>query len=190
MEELTELLHRAKGAGLEAALHAIGDAAVGAVLDAFAASGAVGSVEHAQLVDPADVRRWAALPQRVVASVQPAHLLDDRSVTEQCWPDRTDRTFTLRSFLDAGIELTLGSDAPVSPLDPWQAMAAAVHRGPEDGESWHPEQEITPGRRSRPPSTGSASAWETGATWCCSSRTRSCPPGPARSARGGSATPS
>lgn len=143
-DELQSLLTRARGAGLETALHAIGDAAVGAVLDAFAATGVSGSVEHAQLVDPADVLRWAALPQRVVASVQPAHLLDDRSVTEQCWPDRTDRTFMLRSFLDAGIELALGSDAPVAPLDPWLAMAAAVHRGPEGGESWHPEQEIGP----------------------------------------------
>jgi len=144
VDELISLLRRAKGAGLDAALHAIGDAAVGAVLEAFATTGARGSIEHAQLIAPEDVRRWAALPQRVVASVQPAHLLDDRPVTERCWPDRTDRTFTLRSFLDAGIELSLGSDAPVSPLDPWLAMAAAVHRGPEDGESWHPEQEITP----------------------------------------------
>ena len=143
VEELVELLRRATGAGLEAALHAIGDAAVGAVLETFAQTGATGSIEHAQLVEPRDIRRWAALPQRVVASVQPAHLLDDRAVTEQCWPDRTDRTFALRSFLDAGVELTLGSDAPVSPLDPWLAMAAAVHRGPEAGESWHPEQEIT-----------------------------------------------
>ena len=108
-------------------------------------TGAVGSVEHAQLVDLADVERWAALADRVRASVQPAHLIDDRSVTEQCWPDRTHRTFTLRSFLDAGIELALGSDAPVSPLDPWLAMAAAVHRGDTSSgqESWHPEQEIT-----------------------------------------------
>lgn len=142
-DELQALLRRATGAGLECALHAIGDAAVRAVLDAFAVTGAAGSVEHAQLVELADVQRWADLPQRVVASVQPAHLLDDRSVTEQCWPDRTDRSFMLRSFLDAGIELALGSDAPVAPLDPWLAMAAAVHRGPEDSESWHPEQEIS-----------------------------------------------
>lgn len=142
-DELEDLLRRAHQAGLEAALHAIGDAAVATVLDAFAATGASGSVEHAQLVDLEDLPRWAALPGRVRASVQPAHLLDDRQVSEQCWPDRSHRTFTLRSFLDAGIELRLGSDAPVSPLDPWLAMAAAVHRGPLDGESWHPEQEIT-----------------------------------------------
>ncbi|WP_022922842.1 amidohydrolase [Ornithinimicrobium pekingense] len=141
-DQLVELLRRATRAGLHAALHAIGDAAVKAVLDAFAATGATGSIEHAQLVDLADLPRWAGLPVR--ASVQPAHLLDDRSVTEQCWPDRTHRAFAVRSFLDAGIELALGSDAPVSELDPWLAMAVAVHRGPVDGESWHPEQQITP----------------------------------------------
>lgn len=160
-DELVELLQRAHDAGLEAALHAIGDAAVSSVLDAFAATGARGSVEHAQLVDLGDLQRWSRLPVR--ASVQPAHLLDDRSVTEQCWPGHTHRTFTLRSFLDAGIELVLGSDAPVSPLDPWLAMAAAVHRGDEGEESWHPEQRITPrealaasadGRRVRPGDPG------------------------------------
>lgn len=160
-DELVDLLRRAHDAGLEAALHAIGDRAVTTVLDAFATTGAHGSVEHAQLVDLADLERWSRLPVR--ASVQPAHLLDDREATEQCWPEQTHRTFTLRSFLDAGIELALGSDAPVSPLDPWLAMAAAVHRGADDEPSWHPEQRISPrealaasvdGRRVRPGAPG------------------------------------
>ena len=53
------------------------------------------------------------------ASVQPAHLLDDRDLTESFWPDRTERCFALRWLQDDGVELALGSDAPVSPLDPW-----------------------------------------------------------------------
>lgn len=143
VDELVDLLATAGAAGLEAALHAIGDRAVAAVLDAFAATGARGSIEHAQLVNLADVPRWAGLPVR--ASVQPAHLLDDRGVTERCWPDRAHRTFPLRSLVQAGIALELGSDAPVASLDPWLAMAAAVHRGPVDGENWHPEQALSPG---------------------------------------------
>lgn len=163
-DELVAMLRRAHEAGLEAALHAIGDAAVTMVLDAFAATGASGSVEHAQLVDLADLPRWARLAGHVRASVQPAHLLDDRTVTEQCWPDRTHRSFVLRSLLDAGVELSLGSDAPVAPLDPWLAMAAAVHRGdPAVPGTWHPEQQITPrealaasvdGQRVRPGARG------------------------------------
>ncbi|MFX0538039.1 amidohydrolase [Ornithinimicrobium sp. Y1847] len=140
-DKLTELLTRAQQHGLEVALHAIGDAAVHQALETFAATGAVGGIEHAQLVSTADLEVWRRLPVR--ASVQPAHLLDDRVVTEQCWPDRTDRTFSLRTFLDQGIEVVLGSDAPVSPLDPWLAMAAAVHRGPTDAPAWHPEQALT-----------------------------------------------
>jgi len=79
----------------------------------------------------------------VVASVQPAHLLDDRDVTQQCWPDRADRCFPLRSMLDAGVTLALGSDAPVAPLDPWEAMAAAVHRTGDDREEWNAAEHIT-----------------------------------------------
>jgi predicted amidohydrolase YtcJ len=141
-EELTTLLTRGHEHGLTAAVHAIGDAAVAAALDAFAASGARGSVEHAQLVASGDVPRMAALG--VTAGVQPAHLLDDRDVTQQCWPDRAERCFPFRSMLDAGVRLALGSDAPVAPLDPWLAMAAAVHRSSDDREPWNPAEAITP----------------------------------------------
>jgi predicted amidohydrolase YtcJ len=79
----------------------------------------------------------------VVASVQPAHLLDDRDITELIWPDRAERCFPLRWMVDDGVELAMGSDAPVSPLDPWLAMAAAVHRSADDRSPWHPEQALT-----------------------------------------------
>ncbi len=141
LPELVDLLGRAHAAGLETALHAIGDAAVATALDAFAATGAVGGIEHAQLVRRPDIARMAALGVR--ASVQPAHLLDDRDVTEQCWPDRADRCFPLRSMLDAGVTVVLGSDAPVSPLDPWLAMAAAVHRSDDDRPPWNPAEGLT-----------------------------------------------
>jgi predicted amidohydrolase YtcJ len=139
--ELTALLARAHMSGLEVATHAIGDAAVAAALDAYAATGARGSVEHAQLIDRADVRRLAGLDLR--ASVQPGHLLDDRDLTEQIWPGRGSRTFTFRWMLDDGVRLCFGSDAPVAPLDPWLAMAAAVHRSADDRPAWHPEQALT-----------------------------------------------
>ncbi|MFN8192927.1 MAG: amidohydrolase family protein [Nocardioidaceae bacterium] len=140
--ELRSLLTRASRAGLEVATHAIGDRAVGEALAAYAATGAGGSIEHAQLMTRADVPELARLGLR--ASVQPAHLLDDRDLTEQCWPDRADRCFMFRSMLDAGVELALGSDAPVAPLDPWLAIAAAVHRSADARSPWHAEQAITP----------------------------------------------
>lgn len=140
--ELRDLLGRAHAGGLEVATHAIGDAAVAEALAAYADTGAHGSIEHAQMVGRGDVRRMAELGVR--ASVQPAHLLDDRDLTELIWPGRADRCFAFRWMLDDGVELALGSDAPVSPLDPWLAIAAAVHRSADDREAWHHEQALTP----------------------------------------------
>ena len=140
-DELARLLTTATHHGLDVAVHAIGDAAVSIALDAYAATGARGSIEHAQLIRTADIARMAALGVR--ASVQPAHLLDDRDVTARLWPDRADRCFPLRSLHHAGVELALGSDAPVAPLDPWLAMAAAVHRSADDRDPWNPAEALT-----------------------------------------------
>ncbi len=140
-EELRELLGRATAAGLEVAVHAIGDRAVGEALDAIADTGARGSIEHAQLVQRADLKRMADLG--VVASVQPAHLVDDRDVTDRLWPGQGDRCFAFRWMLDAGVRLALGSDAPVAALDPWLAVTAAVHRSVDGREPWYADQAIT-----------------------------------------------
>jgi predicted amidohydrolase YtcJ len=139
--ELVGLLTRAQANGLEVATHAIGDLALREALAAYDDSGAMGSIEHAQLVRRDSVRTMARLGLR--ASVQPAHLLDDRDVTEQCWPDRAERCFAFRWMVDSGVPLALGSDAPVSPLDPWLAIAAAVHRSSDERPPWHPEQALT-----------------------------------------------
>jgi predicted amidohydrolase YtcJ len=141
LAELTALMGRAQQAGLQIALHAIGDAAVATGLDAFSATHATGSIEHAQLVRSEDIQRLAKLG--IHASVQPAHLLDDRDVTAHCWPDRADRCFPFQSMIRAGVTLALGSDAPVAPLDPWLAMAAAVHRSVDEREPWNPAEALT-----------------------------------------------
>lgn len=139
--ELSQLMRRAKDAGFTCAVHAIGDRANALALQAFAVTGARGSIEHAQLLDDADVVRFAELA--VIASVQPEHALDDRDVADRYWSGRTRRAFPLRSLLDAGTVLAFGSDAPVAPLDPWLAIGAAVHRTRDERPRWHPEQEIT-----------------------------------------------
>jgi predicted amidohydrolase YtcJ len=139
--QLRDLFQRAHAGGLEVACHAIGDAAVAEALASYAETGARGSIEHAQMARRADVRRMAELGIR--ASVQPAHLLDDRDLTEKVWGERSERCFAFRWMLDDGVELALGSDAPVSPLDPWLAMSAAVHRSADDRDPWHGEQALT-----------------------------------------------
>ena len=144
-EELLALLERARDTGFVPAVHAIGDAANQVALDAFERAGIGGRIEHAQFVRREDFARFGTLG--VLASVQPVHALDDRDAAETNWAGRTDRAFPLRSLLDAGASLLLGSDAPVAPLDPWAAMAAATLRARDDGRGpWHPQEAITRGQ--------------------------------------------
>lgn len=140
-EALRAHLARAREAGLEIALHAIGDLAVTWALDAFEATGARGSVEHAQLVRPEDVPRFAALG--VTASVQPQHAMDDRDVADAVWADRAQDAFPYGALARAGARLAFGSDAPVAPLDPWVAIAAAVARTDDDREPWQSANAVT-----------------------------------------------
>ena len=142
-DELVALLTRATGGGLSCAVHAIGDVANSHALDAFAATGATGTIEHAQLVAHADIPRFARLG--IGASVQPEHAIDDRDLTDAIWAQQTAVPYPLRALADAGANLLFGSDAPVSPLDPWAAMAAAVHRTRDGRPAWRPEQGLDAG---------------------------------------------
>jgi hypothetical protein len=139
-EELDELVRRADAAGFQVAAHAIGDEAVDAALDAFAAVASDGDagerdgsrhrIEHAELADDAAIERMADLG--VVASVQPnfhkwavpgglyARRLGERRV----------ETTRLRLLADAGVPLALGSDC--MPLDPLFGIHHAVNAPHED----------------------------------------------------------
>jgi len=139
-DRLQELLTVATGAGLASAVHAIGDLANTHALDAFALTGAHGTIEHAQLVAHADIARFARLG--IGASVQPEHAVDDRDVTDTVWADQTALAYPLRALADAGANLLFGSDAPVAPLDPWAAMAAGVHRTRDGRPAWRAEQAV------------------------------------------------
>lgn len=139
-EDLVGLMARAWQHGIAPAVHAIGDRAVALALDAFEQVGCPGRIEHAQLVADADVTRVAR--PGLVLGVQPAHAVDDRDAADEHWPGRTGRAYRFADLLGAGATLELGSDAPVSPLDPWRAVAAAVARTDDDRPPWHPEQRI------------------------------------------------
>lgn len=141
--DLVALLTRATGGGLACAVHAIGDLANTNALDAFAIAGAHGRIEHAQLVAHADIARFARLG--IGASVQPEHAIDDRDMTDSIWATQTALPYPLRALADAGANLLFGSDAPVAPLDPWAAMAAAVHRTRDGREPWQPGQGVDAG---------------------------------------------
>jgi len=134
--DLQRMLSDARDVGFEVALHAIGDRAVSEALDAFEASGASGSIEHAQMVREQDVARMAALG--IIAGVHPEHMLDDREISNIVWAGRTHRAFVFGDMARAGVNLRVGSDAPVSPLDPWLGISAAVHRTRDEMPAWEP----------------------------------------------------
>ena len=137
---------------LPLAAHAIGDASVRAVLDAIerirpAAPGQ--RIEHAELIDEADIPRFAALS--VICSVQPCHLLTDIEALTRLLPHRLDRVLPLRELIDAGCTpgelLWFGSDTPIVRPNPEDSIQAATERRRPDmdaAESIAPAQAITP----------------------------------------------
>jgi predicted amidohydrolase YtcJ len=132
-EQLRDLAGRSADAGLELAVHAIGDAANRAVLDALEATRERWAprrlrprIEHAQLLHPDDLPRFAALG--VTASMQPSHAPSDRSGAEAVWGARCTGAYALGSLAASGATLCFGSDAPIEPLDPLAGVQAAVTR--------------------------------------------------------------
>ncbi|MEX0876288.1 MAG: amidohydrolase family protein [Phycisphaerales bacterium] len=139
--------------GLPVAAHAIGDAAVRAVLDAVERTGTAHSgcrIEHAEVIDPADVPRFKELG--VTASLQPCHLLADIEALGRAIPDRLDRVLPIRdlmaSGLEPGVDLLFGSDVPIVRADPDDSIRAAVSRrreGMDASEAINPDQAILEG---------------------------------------------
>lgn len=143
---------RAVGAGYQVATHAIGDAANRTVLDAYAAvldahrpADARLRIEHAQIVDLADIPRFAQLG--VIASMQPTHATSDMPwVPERLGSERLAGAYAWRRFLDAGTHLCLGSDFPVELVDVTHGLYAAVTRQDASGSppgGWLPDQRLT-----------------------------------------------
>jgi predicted amidohydrolase YtcJ len=141
-EELEEIVREGADAGWPVGVHAIGDAANRAALDAFERSreawqplGLRQRIEHAQCLAPEDVARFAELG--VTASVQFSHAPSDEELAKRYWPDRLDGAYSFRSLLDSGALLANGSDAPVEELEPWAGVLAAVL------DHWREDQRLT-----------------------------------------------
>src|SRR3954468_9613397 len=143
--ETAQLVHHVRActeAGIQAGFHVIGDAAVGQVLEAVGAvvdslgAAAVRAcrhrLEHLEMLDDAAVQRLHAWG--MVASVQPAFDAawggDTGMYAERLGLDRAAATNPFADLADAGVALALGSDAPVTPLDPWGGVHAAVDPRP------------------------------------------------------------
>lgn len=128
---LADVVARADGAGLQCALHAIGDATVKLaidVLESVASKGRRHRIEHLELTSPGDAKRLQE--NGITASVQPVHA--DPAITRE-WDsllglERRKRTFAYREFLDEGVPLALGTDAPTAPNLPLQNLYIATTR--------------------------------------------------------------
>ncbi len=154
-------------AGLQIAVHAIGDRANHLVLDFFEQAVASNGprdrrfrIEHAQHLWPDDIPRFARLG--VIASMQPYHAIDDgRWADKRIGPERAKTTYAFRSLLDAGAVLAFGSDWDVAPMVPLAGIYAAATRRTLDGKhpgGWVPEQKITVAEALRAYTWGSAYA--------------------------------
>lgn len=163
--QLGNLMSRAAIDNFQVAVHAIGDQANAAVLDAVAelAETYKGDrrwrIEHAQVVDPADIPRFARLG--VVASMQPQHQASDRTMAEaRLGPGRLAGAYAWKSMLASGARLAFGSDTPVERPRPFEGIAVAVSRTGADGEpygGWQSQEVI--GREA------ALAAYTTGAAW-------------------------
>jgi predicted amidohydrolase YtcJ len=142
----------ADSAGLQVAVHALGERANGILLSIYdSVTQAHGDrdrrfrIEHAQHLRPADVQRLARTG--VNASMQPYHAIDDgRWAEKRVGPDRIKNMYVFRSLLDRGAHLGFGSDWTVAPMDPLLGIYSAVTRRTLDGKNpqgWVPEQKIT-----------------------------------------------
>ena len=130
-DELADLATRAAAAGIATQIHAIGDAAVRAALDVLIPTAAgvplMPRLEHVQLVQPADLVRFAS--GGVAASVQPVHLGSDAIVARRLWGARAESNgYPWASIARTGAILPFGTDAPVESFDPWPGIALAVRR--------------------------------------------------------------
>ncbi len=147
-EELAEIVRRGAACGFPVAVHAIGDRANREALDAFEQTrgewqplGLRQRIEHAQLLAPEDVGRFAAIG--VAASVQFSHAPSDRDLADRNWAGKTDGAYAFRSLLDSGATVANGSDAPIEELDPLAGIRAGVRRSIDGRPAWHPEQALT-----------------------------------------------
>jgi predicted amidohydrolase YtcJ len=173
-DKLTEMSKERIDAGFQIGFHAIGDKGVEMALEAYAAAekearetGAKAPdggndfrlrIEHAQVTNPAQVARFKEL--KVVASMQPNHLLTDMNWAEsRLGPKRAAHSYAWMEFVKKGVPLAFGTDYPVEPVAPFRGLYAAVTRKSEDGKKeYYPEQKLNIEQAIAAYTTGSAFA--------------------------------
>jgi predicted amidohydrolase YtcJ len=150
-EELYRLVKEARRNGFQAAVHAIGDDALKQVLrsykrvlDELPLRDNRYRIEHCAVADREDIATMAECG--FVPSMQAVHCTSDWSMIGPCLgerAERSERVYVWRDFLNAGLHIANGSDAPVEEVNPYHGFYAAVTRTDRTGRpagGWHPEQ--------------------------------------------------
>ncbi|NPA47860.1 MAG: amidohydrolase [Thermococci archaeon] len=130
-ETLHEIAGRTDKLGLQMAVHAIGDAAVDMVLNAYEGLGGGHRIEHASLIRRDQLERARRLGVRF--AVQPHFIFTDWWVVERVGEERARWVYPFRSMMEMGLDVGFSTDCPVEPLNPWETVYAAVTRGRYDG---------------------------------------------------------
>jgi predicted amidohydrolase YtcJ len=130
-ETLREVADRAADVGIASQIHAIGDAAARAALDALQPTvprvALMPRLEHVQLLHRDDLPRFAEAG--IAASVQPVHLREDAATARRDWGRRSEAWgYAWRSLTESGAVVAFGTDAPIEPIDPWPGIAISVLR--------------------------------------------------------------
>jgi predicted amidohydrolase YtcJ len=160
--QLNKMVVERAQAGFQIGFHAIGDKAAAMALDAFDQPGvsrtARNRIEHAQVVDPADIPRFKKLG--IIASMQPNHLLTDMNWAEdRLGPQRAAYSYAWKAFLSAGVPLAFGTDYPVEPITPFRGLYCAVTRMNEKRtKTYFSENKLTRGQALYAYTQGSAYA--------------------------------
>lgn len=149
--ELKNMMVRAVMDGFQVAVHAIGDAANAQALEAIEEVSDTYKgdrrwrIEHAQIVDPADLPRFARFG--IVASMQPVHEASDWRMAEaRMGPERLGGAYAWASMAQAGVPLAFGSDFPVESPNPFHGLAVAISREDASGQpagGWRPEERVS-----------------------------------------------
>ena len=161
-DQLNKMVIERARAGFQIGFHAIGDEAASMALNAYDQPGvsrtARNRIEHAQVVDPADIPRFKRLG--IIASMQPSHVLTDMNWAEaRLGPQRAAYSYAWKAFLDAGVPLAFGTDYPVEPITPFRGLYAAVTRMNETGtKTYFPQNKLTRGQALYAYTQGSAYA--------------------------------
>lgn len=157
-EELAPMLAQALRKNIQVETHAIGDRANRTILDLYEAAfeevplierqertAPRWRVEHAQIVNPADIPRFKKLS--IIPSMQPSHAIGDlHFAPSRLGLERLKGAYAWQTFLKQGNIIAGGSDAPVERGEPMIEFYAAVARKDQKGftgEGWHPEEKVT-----------------------------------------------